>query len=233
MKYYCFLFNVLVFFFFLTKINGQKQDGYELRGKVFDHENQPLPGATINVMGSKIGAISGVDGDFFLQLDKEGTYTLEISSMGFQTQQQTILINRKTTNVTIQLEEAIAELKQVVVEAASEKLTLETGALSIESIDLKIIRAEAADLPAVLNRTAGVNIRQSAGLGSRARININGLQDKAIEFFRDGIPVDYLGDAFNIALLSPNTLDRVDIYKGVIPAELGGDVLGAGLNFIT
>ncbi len=70
-------------------------------------------------------------------------------------------------------------------------------------------------------------------MGSSVRINLNGLQGKAISFFRDGIPTDYLGNTFNIAFLSPNTLERVDVYKGIVPVELGADALGGALNFIS
>ncbi|MEM8966168.1 MAG: TonB-dependent receptor [Bacteroidota bacterium] len=93
--------------------------------------------------------------------------------------------------------------------------------------------SESSDLAAVLNRTAGVNIRQSAGVGSEARVNLNGLQGKAVTFFRDGVPTDYLGDGFNIALLPANSLERVEVYKGVLPITLGSDALGGALNFVT
>src|SRR5690606_3292629 len=52
-------------------------------------------------------------------------------------------------------------------------------------------------------------------------------------FFKDGIPMDYLGAGFNISLVPVNMLERVEVYKGVLPASLGADALGGALNMVT
>ena len=49
-----------------------------------------------------------------------------------------------------------------------------------------------------MNRSAGIRIRQTGGLGSNAGLMMNGFQDRAIKNFKDGIPMDYLGAGYNI-----------------------------------
>ena len=55
---------------------------------------------------------------------------------------------------------------------------------------------------------------------------MNGFQDRAIKNFKDGIPMDYLGAGYNISLVPVNMLERVEVYKGVLPTALGADALG-------
>src|SRR5690606_12594697 len=47
------------------------------------------------------------------------------------------------------------------------------------------------------------------------------------------VPMDYLGAGYNFALVPVNMLDRIEVYKGVLPARLGADALGGGVNMVT
>ena len=54
-----------------------------------------------------------------------------------------------------------------------------------------------------------------------------------MRIFVDDIPVDELGSSFNLNNLTVNLVDRIDVFKGVIPIQLGADALGGGVNIIT
>ena len=45
--------------------------------------------------------------------------------------------------------------------------------------------------------------------------------------------MDYLGSGYNISLVPVNMLERVEVYKGVLPTSLGADALGGAVNLIT
>jgi outer membrane cobalamin receptor len=100
-------------------------------------------------------------------------------------------------------------------------------------INTKFFSKQPSTMIELMNRSAGVRVRQTGGLGSNASISVNGFQDKAIKFFKDGIPMDYLGAGYSFAFVPPNMLDRLEIYKGVLPVSLGADALGGGLNMVT
>src|SRR5690606_3393151 len=85
----------------------------------------------------------------------------------------------------------------------------------------------------LMNRSTGVRIRQNGGLGSRPEISINGFQGKAIKYFKDGIPLDYMGEGYHIASLPLEALERIEVYKGVLPVSLGADALGGAVNLVT
>ncbi|MES1159698.1 MAG: TonB-dependent receptor plug domain-containing protein, partial [Bacteroidota bacterium] len=85
----------------------------------------------------------------------------------------------------------------------------------------------------LVNQAAGVKVRQGGGLGSYADYYINGLSGRQVKFFLDGIPLDYLGAGLNLNILPVNSIDRIEIYKGVVPVRLGTDALGGAIDIIT
>lgn len=95
------------------------------------------------------------------------------------------------------------------------------------------VQEQPATITELLNRTPGIRVRQSGGTGSTTDISINGFSGKAIRYFKDDIPTDYLGTAFNFSALSLNMLERVEVYKGVVPVSLGGDALGGAVNMVS
>ena len=59
------------------------------------------------------------------------------------------------------------------------------------------------------------------------------MSGNSIRYFLDGMPLDAKGSGVTLANLPPNIIDRIEIYKGVVPAHLGTDALGGAVNIIT
>lgn len=84
----------------------------------------------------------------------------------------------------------------------------------------------------LLGQSAGVRIRQNGGLGSSVNYNLNGMSGNAIRIFIDGIPISTYGSSFNLNSIPPALIDRIEVYKGVVPAHLADDALGGAINVI-
>jgi vitamin B12 transporter len=110
---------------------------------------------------------------------------------------------------------------------------LQQSAEAVNVIDTKKAQRQTADLGEVLARTQGVSIRRSGGLGSDARFSLNGLYDDQIRFFLDGVPLDLAGFPFGIANVPVNLIERVEVYRGVVPVRFGADALGGAVNLVT
>ena len=110
---------------------------------------------------------------------------------------------------------------------------LQQSAEAVHVIDTHPAQKQAADMGEVLARTQGIALRRSGGLGSQARFSLNGLYDDQIRFFLDGVPLDLAGFPFGIANVPVNLIDRVEIYRGVVPVRLGADALGGAVNLVT
>lgn len=103
---------------------------------------------------------------------------------------------------------------------------------NINVIETKEAALQNLQTTEILNRATGIKIRQSAGLGSDLSFNLNGLSGNSIRIFIDGIPIRNYGSSFSISNIPPSMIERVEVYKGVLPAELAEDALGGGINII-
>lgn len=127
-----------------------------------------------------------------------------------------------------------ADLAEVTVKVSrNEVKRLQQSAEAVNVIDTRTAKRQTADLGEVLARTQGVSIRRSGGLGSDARFSLNGLDDDQIRFFLDGVPLDLAGFPFGIANVPVNLIDRVEVYRGVVPVRFGADALGGAVNLVT
>jgi TonB family protein len=126
------------------------------------------------------------------------------------------------------------EPKEVtVVGERNEAEELQQSAEAVTVVSTRKARRETADLGEVLARTQGVAVRRSGGLGSDARFSLNGLYDEQIRFFLDGVPLDGAGFPFGVANVPVNLIERVEVYRGVVPIRFGADALGGAVNLVS
>jgi outer membrane cobalamin receptor len=221
-----FLAFVLTFISFL----GLAQRA-ELRGKIQDESGHPIQFINVFIKELNQGAVTDSDGEFKILNLPQGRYEVTISGIGYKTQVVTATVPGNSLHITIA--ESSEQLAEITVEGKSETQLIKEQSIKAEVINLKAVSTQPSTMIEMINRSAGVRVRQMGGLGSFANLTVNGFQDRSIKYFRDGIPMDYLGAGYNFALVPVNMLDRLEIYKGVLPVSLGADALGGGLNMVT
>ena len=121
----------------------------------------------------------------------------------------------------------------VFIKAKSPQKRIESLPFTVSSISTLDLKNSAADIKDVLNRTSGVRVLQNGGLGSALNVTLNGFSGQQVKIFLDGIPMDNFSNSYSLSSIPVNSIDRIDIYKGVVPVELGTDALGGVINVIT
>jgi len=124
-------------------------------------------------------------------------------------------------------------LQQSVVTAKSREQQLREGAFTVNALSIKTQVSSLSSLASAIDRSSGIRIREEGGVGSDYDLSINGMSGNSIRYFLDGMPLDAKGSGVTLANLPVNIIDRVEIYKGVIPASFGSDALGGAVNIIT
>jgi TonB family protein len=134
--------------------------------------------------------------------------------------------------ITDELGAATSPLEVTVAGERSESETLRRSAAPVTVLDLSRQKRRSADLGEVLARTFGVSVRRTGGLGSDTRFSLNGLQEEQIRLLINGIPIEHSfpGGISNIPV---DLLERVEIYRGVVPVSYASDALGGAINIVT
>lgn len=206
--------------------------GAKVYGTVKDEANNTLPGVTLRVAGSTTGAITDGEGHFSITLEA-GHYTLIASSLGYVNQEMNIEVKEaQNLALDIVMKESIDRLDEVIITAESIKATLEGKGYAMKAVEMKEASLTSLQATDMLDRTSGVRIRQSGGMGSRTRFNINGLSGNAIRVFIDGVLMQSYGPSFSLSSIPANMIERIEVYKGVVPVELSSDALGGAINII-
>lgn len=125
------------------------------------------------------------------------------------------------------------QLKQVMVFGKSASQQIRESAYSVNAIDIKSTASSISNVADIVNRSAGVKIRTEGGMGSDFDLSLSGLSGNSVKYFVDGVPLSTLGGNVTLQNIPVNTVERIEIYKGVVPAYLGSDALGGAVNIIT
>lgn len=166
--------------------------------------------------------------------EKSGNYKLRIESFSLQTVDLKIQLSDKLNTLEITLKRLENELNEVVIQKRiSESQKLRESFYTPEVIDFKDFAGTSKNVIEAVNLGSGVRIQQLGGMGSSVNVNLNGLDGKDVKIFVDEIPVYLLGRGFELQNLTTNMLERVEIYKGLIPVQFGSDALGGVINLST
>ena len=107
-------------------------------GTVVDsNSGSPIPGANISVIGAAAGTSSDYDGKFSLQVNQEGAFRIQASSVGFQS--ATVRITANSQNIEISLREG-TQLDEVVVSATRSPERIFESPVTVEKLGLAEIK---------------------------------------------------------------------------------------------
>ena len=202
---------------------GQITDGQTL---------QPLDGTSVILENSNIGTISNHIGMFRMKLPSKSSRRIKVQYMGYES--RNIILNKKLCvndsiccNVELQPKNNILSDAIVLGKSKAQRHREVPSAITI--IDSQELKYKTATLNEILDNAAGIKVAQQGGLGNASRIIIQGMDGKRIGIFINGMPMGN-SDEFQLSSIPIDMVDEVEIYKGIIPAWLGGDGLGGAVN---
>ena len=203
-----------------------------VKGRISAGE-EPIVGAVVQLKELKKYAVADARGNFSLLVPyRKASYTFTIESMGYKTQEQTLIVAQPVVVLNVAMEEEITALTGITVEAITPIKQLEKSAYNVAAIDatkLTHLNSNAADM---LAKASGVKVRETGGMGAESQINLNGFTGQHVRTFVDGVPISR-ASSFQIGNIPTELIDRIEIYKGVVPVTFGSDALGGAVNIVT
>lgn len=215
-----------------------------LKGFVYDEKKIPMPGVTVQVVGTSVGTVSINNGWFAIDLPiLKGK--LKFSFVGYKDQE--IEFTEKTDTLHIYMKEDVSNLDEVVVRAyGSQKKREVISAIS------RVTAEEMKELPTaslvnmLQGRMAGVMVvNQSGAPGSAQMVAIRGynsLMTKGASdgqplYVIDGVPmhsfVSPVSGTNTMADIDPAMIESVEVLKDAAAASIYGSRAGNGVILIT
>jgi len=199
-----------------------------VRGVVTDSKGEALPGATVLVKGTSVGATTGADGTFQVAMPN-GATTLVVSFVGSQTQEVAV---GDQTNLRIALEASAQSLNDVVVVGyGTQRKSDLTGAVATVTGTQLTQVATADPVQALQGRAAGVDVTANSGqpgAGTRIRIRGVGTINNADPLYVvDGIQTS------DISFLLPTDIESTEILKDASATAIYGSRGANGVVLIT
>ncbi len=228
-----FLSPIYLIFIFSSVALANGNLNSSIKGQVLSvNDKSPIPYATIYVEQTQSGTVSDELGNYELKIN-EGEYTLTVSVMGYESLQRTLDVKANSKNeLNFMLTPLTLEIEEVVVKGKSQTASLQQKGFTINNVSTKLAVAQSFSTEELLNRSAGIRLRQGGGMGSETEYNINGLSGNSVKVYIDGMPISSYGRSFSISNIPASSIERVEVYKGVVPAHLADDALGGAINVI-
>ncbi len=195
----------------------------------------PLPGADIKISRKAVGTTTDFDGKFTLVVTDKPPFTIEISSLGYQTQKVEITKNNQV--VTVALKENATSLDEVVVSASRTPERIMESPVTVERFDSRAIKnTSSPSFYDGLENLKGVDVNTNS-LTFKS-VNTRGFATFANTRFMQLVDgMDNSSPALNFALgnllgLSELDVKSVELLPGASSALYGANAFN-GIMFMT
>jgi TonB-linked SusC/RagA family outer membrane protein len=205
-------------------------------GTVTDGETgEPLPGATVQVVGTGIGTATDIDGNYSINLTP-GTKQLRASFVGYATvTQEADVTADETTTVNFELDPSTAELGEVVVTGVTSETPKSKLSFTVDQVNAEALQKVAPTnaMQALQGKVAGATIlggsgEPGAGFNVRLRATTSLTGDNSPLFIVDGVILG--ADQVDISALD---VKSIEVVKGAAASSLYGSRAQNGVINIT
>lgn len=225
------LWLLLTIMAILTGVSSTFAQGGKISGNITDMKGEPLPGVSVKLTGTKTGTVTDSQGAF--SLNTESTKgTLEFSFLGFETQTATF---NSFAPLNIKLQQATANVDEVVVVGASMKRSDLTGATA--TVDSKkLLERPATNInQALQGNAAGVFVSNGTRPSDDATIRIRGINTinagSSPIYVVDGVVMENNQGGFNS--LNVNDVASIQVLKDASATALYGSRGANGVVVVT
>lgn len=224
------LFLLILFINFLSQAAAQLAT---LRGSIKTKEGKAVSEASIKIVGTTLAAMTNAQGRYELKDVPFGKQQLEVTSVEIKHERFGLTVAKVEQDFNILVtEKGSVDIEEVSIHRNTEKRDMEVGGFAVAVIETKEASLRNLTTNELLDRAVGVRVRQNGGIGSQVNYNLNGMSGSTVGVFLDGIEVSTYGSSFNLNNIPPAMIERIEVYKGVLPSHLTGDYVGGAINVV-
>lgn len=125
-------------------------------------------------------------------------------------------------------------LDEVTVEAKRPDWESKLSPGSVTVVKPEEFKGEEKTLPDMLQAVPGVHVREVNGKGQYTTVTMRGSTAAQVGVFIDGVLANLGGDsAVDLSTIPVKNVERIETYRGYIPARFGGTYMGGVINIVT
>ena len=220
----------------MLSARAQDTDAH-IHGHVIDRNTgEHLPYIVVILKGTTMGVSTESTGHYMMRNVPEGTFTVEVSSVGYKTQQIEINVRRgHSYEVNFSLEEDLVQIDGVIVSATRSETTRRMSPTLVNVVGMDIYStANATTVAQGLSFQPGVRVENNCQNCGFQQVRINGLDGQYTQILIDSRPIfSALAGVYGIEQLPANMVDRVEVMRGGGSALFGSSAIAGTINIIT
>jgi outer membrane receptor for ferrienterochelin and colicins len=182
-----------------------------IKGKVTSASNEPLVGATVQILNTAQGTITDIDGSFELT-GVNGNERMVISFIGYINDTIEASLN---SALNIALEENPGKLDEVLIEGKSSGIDALQPILSELLSEKELLKAACCNLSESFETNASVDVSFTDAITGAKTIRMLGLDGRYVLIGREGIPhVRGLNSRYGLTYVPGTWIQSIDVGKG-------------------
>ncbi len=223
-----------VFFILVILVMGLSTKGQQvITGMVTDIESKPVVNVSVRLLNTQKNSVSDRDGKFSIEGVAAGSYTIELSAVGFATIANEIEIKSKDNlSFNFKLQNALIQLEAITVTAEKKEELLQKIPVSITALSSKQVQEyrlwNTKDLTGIVpnlysgNSGDGRNVTSIRGITTTS-------YDPAVATYVDGV------NQFSLDTYIPqlSDIERIEVLRGPQGTLYGRNAMGGVINIIT
>ena len=210
----------------------------EIHGRMSDAQTRgPLIGATVTLVGTRMGALTDANGDYSIKNVPTRQYTLRAAYVGYITIERTVTVGADPMTLDLALDPTVIESGEVLVERnrARERETpvafTNVGKMEIEQ------KIHGQDAPMLIKGTPGVFTYSPDGVGNgETKLMVRGFSQEYVQVLINGIPTN---DPESNAVYWSNwgsvssSAATIQVQRGAGSSLYGAGAFGGSFNIVT
>lgn len=208
-----------------------------IHGHIIDKTTgEHLPYIFIMLKGTTIGVSTESTGHYMIRNVPEGTFTMEVSAVGYKTQTREVTIRKgRSYEVNFVLEEDLVQIDGVIVSATRSETTRRMSPTLVNVVGMDVYdRTNSTTVAQGLSFQPGVRVENNCQNCGFQQVRINGLDGQYTQILIDSRPIfSSLAGVYGIEQLPANMVDRVEVMRGGGSALFGSSAIAGTINIIT
>ncbi len=225
--------------FIFGSLNAQVRG--RITGRVIDAQSgEYLPGANVVLQGTNFGDASDRDGEFLIQNIPPGTYTLEVSYIGYDDFSTDVTVSAgRTFTQDVRMQVSYVEMEEVVVtgmrQGQRKALSQQRTAPNIVNViaDEQMQRFPDLNTAEVMQRIPGVSITRDQGEGRYVLVRGTEPRLNAMSVNGERIASPEGEERFvGLDAISAAQVASIEVTKANTP-DMDADAIGGSVNLVT